>query len=131
MPRRPHLRILDIGNFTQPQPTRQFRLFLPQFTFQLVEFQIQFCVFGGIARTNRVGPLEHHVLEQVGDAGDARPFIHRSNSRHPTGRDISRSFSRKQQNPHPIVERLFLHRQLLGNGNGRQNWEGYQSDNAQ
>ena len=45
--------------------------------------QVLLVVFGPY----RGGAFEHHVLEKVRGAGDARPFIRASNMRHPPTRD--------------------------------------------
>src|ERR1017187_10348170 len=61
-------------------------------------------------------PLEHHVLEEVRNAGDAEAFVGASDVRHPAARDGRFIVPFDQQKPHPIAELLlddgdFLRRQ--------------------
>ena len=61
-------------------------------------------------------PLEHHVLEEVRNAGDAEAFVGAPDVRHPAARDGRFIVPFDQQKPHPIAEILlddgdFLRRQ--------------------
>ena len=71
-------------------------------------------VFRGILGADRVGALEHHVLEEMADAGDARPLIHAPDPGDPAGGDrVGLVGPRHEQELHAVGERELLHRDLL------------------
>ena len=58
--------------------------------------------------------LEHHVLEEVSDAGDAQAFIRAAGMRHPPARDGRLVVPLDQQQPHAVGQGFLDHRHLLG-----------------
>ena len=72
-----------------------------------------------LLRADGVGPLEHHVLEEMRHAGDAGSFIDGANPGNPSSFDIRVAGSRCQQDLHPVVELVLDHRDLLGKTSGR------------
>ncbi|OQC23387.1 MAG: hypothetical protein BWX68_02818 [Verrucomicrobia bacterium ADurb.Bin063] len=66
-----------------------------------------------IRGADRPGALEHHVLEEMRDAGHARPLVRAAHMRHPAPRHRRLVVPRHQQHPHPVGQVLLLHRNLL------------------
>ena len=99
-------------------PLETFVLLRPD---DAVDFVADSLLFGAILRVaigvtgaDRVGPLEHHVFEEVADAGDAGPLIDAPHPRHPARTDdVGLVSPRHEQKPHAVVELEFLHRHLL------------------
>jgi hypothetical protein len=63
-----------------------------------------------VAGADDVRALEHHVLEQVGDAGDARALVRRADVGDPAARHRGREMTRHQQHAHAVVEHVLLDR---------------------
>ncbi len=57
-----------------------------------------------IPGADRLRPLEHHVLEEVRHAGDARRLVHRSDSGDPAGRNVGIARPRDEQEAHSVIE---------------------------
>ncbi len=71
-------------------------------------------ILGVVPGANRRRAFEHHVLEQMRNAGDARMFVGAAHVRHPTtgNRGIVRALD--QQHAHAVGQGLLDHRHLLG-----------------
>ena len=70
-------------------------------------------VAGRVLGPQRGRALEHHVLEQVGDARDARPLVGRPHARHPAAGDARLVMPLHQQQLEAVRQRLLHHRDLL------------------
>ena len=85
-------------------------------------------ILGGIAGADGVGALEHHVLEEVADAGDARSFVDAPHLRHPAGADDIRLVApRHEQKLHAVGQGKLLDGHLLGQ-DGRRGGRGGQHE---
>ena len=67
----------------------------------------------GIARADGRRALEHHVLEEVRDTGDAGPLVHAADARHPAAGDGRRVVPLDHEQLHAVGERALLDRHLL------------------
>ena len=86
----------------------------------------------GVTGADRVGPLEHHVFEEVADAGDAGPLIDAPHPRHPARTDdVGLITPRHEQKPHTVVELELLDRDLLRQCRRRQQKTAWQQPQDQ
>ena len=67
-----------------------------------------------ILRADGGRALEHHVLEQMRDAGDARPLVARADARDPATRDGRFIRPLDHEQTHAVGQRALDHRDLLG-----------------
>jgi hypothetical protein len=76
-------------------------------------------VAAGLAGADRVGALEHHVFEEVADAGDPRPLVHAAHAGDPAGADdVGLVVAGHEQKLHAVGEGELLNLHLLGAGRG-------------
>ena len=67
----------------------------------------------GIARADGRRALEHHVLEEVRDAGDAGALVDAADARHPSAGDGRRVVPLDHEQFHAVGERALINRHLL------------------
>ena len=63
-----------------------------------------------------LGAVKHHVLEEVGHSGGPHVFVPRANLEKEIERDLRDVVILLDQQFHPVVERVGLHRELLAAG---------------
>ena len=106
-------RLGQVIDFAPPQGQTHFTLLQAHGIAHLLLLFDDLGVALGIARANGRRTLEHHVLEEVRDAGDARPLVHAADARHPAAGDGGRAVSLDHQQFHAVGEGAFLDRYLL------------------
>ena len=78
--------IFGVGDLALAKPGGQRLLFFAQLGLYAVQLQIELQILFDVLGPDRLGAFEHHVLEQVRDAGDAGMLIHRADLGDPSGR---------------------------------------------
>ena len=111
--RRLVLRFHQVVNFAPAIGGAHFGLLDPHLVADLLLFGQDFLVLLVILRADGLRSLEHHVLEEMGGAGDAGSLVGRAHVRDPAARDRRRIVALDHQQLHPVGERDFGHRHLL------------------
>ena len=117
---RPFSGVLRIVDRAQPVPFDQQRLLDADLLLERVELGDDLQVLLDVGRADRVRPLEHHVLEEMRNAGDAGPLVHRADPGDPSGGHVRIPRPGHEQERHPVVELVLDDAHLLSRGGGRQ-----------
>ncbi len=107
------LRLEEVVDFPAPVGGAHQGLFVANLSAHLFLLGDDFEVLFKILGANRRGPLEHHVLEQVRDAGDARPFVGAADVRDPAAGDGRVVVPLDHQDPEAVGQRTLQDLDLL------------------
>jgi hypothetical protein len=92
----------EIVDLAPPQPLPQQAHLGAHGLAQLLLLGDQPEIGGEVLGPQDVGALEHHVFEEVGEAGDAGPFVDRAQVSHPAGGDGGGVVALHQESPHAV-----------------------------
>ena len=123
MARAAHGRVGGVIDLAELIPAIQLDLGSLDLRPQRVELLDDLQILLDVPRPDRLRPLEHHVLEEMRDAGDAGPLVHGADLGHPAGRHVRVAGPGNQQQGQAVVEPMLDHVDLLGAGGPRQRQE--------
>ena len=103
--------ILDLA---KPMGLEQPCLLHIQLSLDRVELGDDVEVLADVRGADGVRALEHHVLEEMRDSGDAGTFVDRPHSSDPPGRDIRIAGTGYQQDLESVLELVLDDRNFLG-----------------
>ena len=100
----PALRALEVPDLAAAQLLAHHRHLRAHRLAELLLLLDQLDVLRVVLRADRLRALEHHVLEEVADAGDAGPLVHRADVGGPAGGDRGRVVLLVEQEAHAVRE---------------------------
>ena len=104
----------DVGDVPSAQRGTELGFLLTDFVTQALLLLHDLAVFDGVFGTESRGALEHHVFEEVGDAGHAGLFIGRTHMGDPSAGDPRFTGTLHQQQFHAVGQGLLGDWNLLG-----------------
>ena len=110
------LRLRDVVDLAAAPGRAHLRLLGPHLVAQLLLLGDDLEVPLRVLRAERRRPLEHHVLEEVADAGDADALVDAADLRDPAGGDRRLVGALDEEELHPVREDVLLGLDFLGRG---------------
>jgi len=95
-------RVVHARDLAATEPVAHLRHLVAHVVSHLLLLVDELQVEGDVLGADDVGALEHHVLKEVRDAGDARPFVRRADASHPAGGDGRRIVPLVEQPLHSV-----------------------------
>ena len=126
-----HRRVIRIVDLTQGEAAVEIRLSLLDLDAQAVQLVDDGEVAFDVLRPHRVRPLEHHVFEEMRDAGDPGALVYGAHLGDPAGRHVRVAGSRDEQQRQAVVELMLDDIHLLRRRGNGQNEQGGQYRNDQ
>ena len=102
------LRVARVGDLAYAQPAGERLLFLLHLALDGIEPGESLQVLVDVGGAYRAGPLEHHVLEEVGDAGDPGALIYRTDLGDPAGRDVGVAPAGNHEHLQAVLECMYF-----------------------
>ena len=111
---------LPVAHIAEPPRRAHFGFFSAHLVADLFLLGKNFLILLVIRRANGRRALEHHVFNQMCDAGDAGAFIRTADVRDPAARDGRIIVSLDHEQSHSIAQRSFNDANFLGGKRGRE-----------